>query len=76
MLAQEWWLVLNNNEDMELVVMKVPAKVLNIRNGDSDGLVVRMDKPDMIDLNINTKNFIDRKSGVNFSPFVLSKIKY
>ncbi len=76
MLAHEWWLVLNNNEDMELVVMKVPAKVLNIRNGDSDGLVVRMDKPDMIDLNINTKNFIDRKSGVNFSAFVLSKIKY
>ena len=77
LLGQEWWLIFNNNESMELTVMKVPAYALKFKSDDdASGLLVRVDKTDLLDLNINTGTFVDRKSGVDFSPFVVKKIKY
>ena len=57
---------------MELVVLKIPADVLCLKLGDVSGLLTRVDKTDLIDLNINTVIFIDRKSGVDFSTFIHS----
>ena len=76
LLGQEWWLILNNNEAMELIVLKVPADALHMKADDAKGLLTRADKTDLIDLNINTATFVDRKSGVDFSPFIQKRVKY
>lgn len=76
LLSQEWWLVLNNNENMELIVLEVPAGALCLESGDTKGLLTRVDKKNLIDLNINTKTFVDRKSDINFSPFIRKMVKY
>lgn len=76
LLKQEWWLVLNNNKAEELVVMKVPADTLTLSQCGGPGLLVRGDKPNLIDLNLCTTTFRDRKSGTDFSPFIIEKVKY
>ena len=73
LLNQEWWLILNNTATLELIVLKVPEGSLTIKN---DGLQVRADKPELLDLNINTSTLRDRKSNVDFSPFVVKRIAY
>ena len=76
LLEKDWWLVLNNNEAMELVVMHVPAGKLALAENGSAGLFVRIDKKELIDLNISTGTFKDRKSEVDFSPYVVERVKY
>ncbi len=73
LLNQEWWLILNNTATLELIVLKVPKGSLIIKK---DGFHVRADKPELLDLNINTDTLKDRKSGVDFSAFVVKRIKY
>lgn len=76
LLGLEWWLVLNNNETMELVVMKVPAAAIALSQNGTLGLLVRVDKPDLIDLYINTSTFKDRKSSIDLSQYIVKRIKY
>ncbi len=76
LLNQEWWLILNNTMTMELIVLKVPERTLVVKTDEIDGLQVRPDKPELLDLNINTNTLQDRKSNVDFAPFVVKKIKY
>ena len=76
LLGLEWWIVLNNNETMELVIMKVPAAAIALSQEGTPGLLVRVDKPDLIDLNINTSTFKDRKSGIDLSQYIVKRIKY
>ena len=77
LLDEEWWIILNNNEIMELIVMKIPAKTMML-NSESvkSGLFVRADKINLIDLNINTVTYKDRKSGIDFTPYIVKRIKY
>ena len=56
LLNQEWWLILNNTTAMELIVLKVPKKALVAKTDKTDGLQVRPDKPELLDLNINTNS--------------------
>ena len=60
----------------ELVVMKVPAGAIALSQDGTVGLLVRVDKLDLIDLNINTSTFKDRKSGIDFSWYIVKRIKY
>jgi len=77
LLEDEWWIILNNNDIKELIVMKIPAKTLMLNSESVEsGLFVRMDKLELIDLNINTVTFKDRKSGNDFNPYIVKKIKY
>lgn len=76
LLNEDWEIILNNNELMELIVMRIPAKSLKIQSGNNIGLHVRQDKADRIDLNIDAKTFIDRTSKIDFSSFICKKIKY
>ena len=76
LLDHEWWLILNNNEKKELVVLKVPDHSISLDPHGVTGVLLRADKPDLIDLNIDTKTFKDKKSNIDFSPYVIEKIKY
>lgn len=76
LLEQEWWLILNNNEEMELIVLKVPKHSVSLDTKGGTGLLLRADKPDLIDLNLNTKTFKDRKSNLDFTQYIVETIKY
>lgn len=75
-LNSEWDIILNNNVQMELIILRVPAKAIKIGSGDSVGLLPRKDRPAVIDLNIIADNLHDRKSNVDFSSYVIKRIKY
>ena len=49
-LDQDWDIILNNNLDMELVLLHIPAGALSLKNGNKAGLVARKDKPELIDI--------------------------
>jgi hypothetical protein len=76
LLHQDWWLILNDNKKMELIVLNVPKDALPIKTGSENGLLLRVDKPELIDLNINTNTLEDRKSGISFEKFIVKRIKY
>lgn len=76
LLEEEWWMILNNNEAMELIVLKIPANSIKLRSNDAEGVLLRTDKKDLIDLNIDIHTFKDRKSDVNFMPYIVKRIKY
>lgn len=72
LLKDDWWIIFNNNETMELIVLFIPANSLSR----DLGLKVRVDKHELLDLNINCNTFIDRKSGIDFSPYIRERVKY
>lgn len=75
-LNGDWELILNNNVTFELVVMHVPSHTFKLRTASEKGLFVRTDRSDCIDLNLNTMTFKDRRSGLDFSPYITHRIKY
>lgn len=76
LLKTDWHIILNDSRNYELVVLLVPANTLAIRRGGRDGLVSRTDKPLLIDLSIDQDTLKDRRSGTNFSRFVIARIPY
>ena len=73
---EDWALILNNQFSRELIYFFIPANTFMINDGKrNNGLFVRLDKP-CIDLNINEKTFIDRRSQLDFSPYIVKKMKY
>lgn len=72
LLKEDWWIIFNNNDTMELIVLFIPANSLSR----DLGLKVRVDKHELLDLNINCNTFIDRKSGIDFSPYIKERVKY
>ncbi len=47
-----------------------------LKNDNKAGLVVRADKPELIDFRIDLDTFVERRGGLDFSKFVTKKIKY
>ena len=77
LLSTDWWLILNDNEKMELVILNIPKESLKVdQEHCGNGLYVRSDKTNLLDLNINTDTFVDRKSGMNLSEYLVKKISY
>lgn len=76
LLDEEWDIILNNTNDMELVLLHVPAGTFSLKNGDKSGFVVRTDRADLIDLWIDLETLVERRSGLDFSKYVVKRIKY
>lgn len=75
-LDDTWDLILNDNVNSELIVIRVPAKTFHERTGQNGHLVTRKDKPSLIDLNINSTSFVDTRGYADFSPYIIKRIKY
>lgn len=75
-LEDEWFLLLNDNRAGQLIVLRVPARALQLKADDGGGLSRRADKPELIDLHIAAGTLVDRASGIDFSQFVLQRISY
>lgn len=74
-VSKDWELILNNQMLGELIYIFIPANTFAINKRDKKGLFLRRDVP-RIDLNINEKSFVDRRSGCDFSKYIVHKIKY
>lgn len=76
LLEEDWDIILNDNSNMELIVMRVPSCSLNLANTDKNGIFVRNDKKDLIDIKLDGKTFVDKRSGIDFSGYIINKISY
>ena len=76
LLSKEWYIVLNDNKANRLIVLCVPANAIGLKSHNETGLITRADRPEVIDLTIACDTLIDRRSGVDFNPFVVKKIPY
>lgn len=75
-LTKPWSIVLNDVEEHELIILNIPSNAIKLSSGKKDGLFVRNDRPELLEIKIKKQDFLDRKSGVDFSEFVVSRIKY
>lgn len=76
MLSKDWQIILNNNQTMELIVLTVPNGQIVMETANTKGLVPRSDKPECINLHPHVDTFIDKTSGIDFSPYVINRLKY
>ncbi len=76
LLDKEWYIILNNNIEMELIVIRVPAGSFSVKSNNHNGLYPRTDRPELIDLKIDVNTYKDVRSNEDFTPFIIHKIKY
>lgn len=76
MPTYDWTLILNDTAKHMLVVFTVPANTLSVSDDVIGALKLRRDKQQYLDLHINPDNFIDRRSGVDFSDYLIGRIAY
>lgn len=77
LLTKSWWLILNDNANMELIVLNIPENSLGVdMDHKGSGLYVRPDKTNQLDLNINSETLTDRKSGISLSKYLVKKVSY
>ncbi|MBE6824745.1 MAG: GIY-YIG nuclease family protein [Ruminococcaceae bacterium] len=75
-IEKDWDLILNNQYENEIIVLHIPAGSFQLKSEVDNGLLVRHDKPDRIDLTISDDTLIDQRSKCEFSMYVVKKIKY
>ena len=75
-LNEDWNIVLNDTEKHELIVLFIPACSLKLHPASPDGLFVRNDKPNLVDLNIHVDTLKDRRSEISFAPYVIDRVSY
>ncbi len=75
-LKESWSIVLNDQNLQELIVLMIPANTFVLANESEEGLYTRTDKEYYIDLKIDSKTLIDKRSRINFTPFIVNRVKY
>lgn len=63
---------ISSQRKINFFLLSIPANALSR----DLGLKVRVDKQELLDLNINCNTLIDRKSGVDFSHYIRERVKY
>lgn len=77
LLNEDWMLVLNNQVDRIIHILKVPANTFAYTSTrENNALRLRPDKPIYIDLNIHCESFIDVGSKLSFKEYLVDSIKY
>jgi len=66
MIIQKW----------KLVIMRIPAHTLKLATETESGLLVSADKTDQMDIKIDPGSFIDKRSGVDFSSYIIKRVQY
>ena len=75
-VGKDWYLILNNQYECELIVLHIPANSFALHSDKTEGLIVRNDNPNRIELNISADTLIDRTSKCSFKKFEIARIKY
>lgn len=56
--------------------MRVPANTLKLANDNENGLFTRSDNNNRIALKLDMKSYVDRRSGIDFSRFIVKRVEY
>jgi hypothetical protein len=75
-VGKDWYLILNNQYECELVVLRIPANSFVLNTSEKPGLIVRADNPNRIELNIAADTLVDRTSKCSFKEYEITRIKY
>lgn len=75
-LSVDWTIILNDTDRHELVVLEVPAGSLRVAGGSTDGLMLRSGDASQLDLHLSVDGLKDRRSGVDFSKYLVTKVGY
>lgn len=75
-LSVDWTIILNDTDRHELVVLEVPAGSLRMTDGTFSGLMPRGDNASQIDLHLSVDGLKDRRSGVDFSKYLVTRVAY
>ena len=67
---------MNNQFKSEIIVLHIPAGTFKLRDSANQGLVVRHDKPERIDLNIAEDSLVDQRSKCDFGKYCVKRVKY
>lgn len=70
-LEDDWWLLLNDTEEKKVHVLFVPKGSIR-----KERLFVRSDKPYYLDIHIEKGTYLERKSGVDLSPYFFRDVGY
>ena len=76
LVQEEWTIILNNHIARSIIVLVVPANTFSIRTETEPGLYLRADDPDRVDLNIRYNTLCDRKTNLDFKPYVQYVLDY
>lgn len=76
MLDCAWSIILNDTARNELIVLLVPACSLGVAHDGSQGLALRSNSATMLDLHIHPESLVDRRSGTDFSRFLVARVPY
>lgn len=75
-LTIEWQIVLNDQINHKLIFIEVPANTFTIKKKDNtNGFYIRADKP-QLDINIKNNTFIEMRSKIDFTPYIVSEFDY
>ena len=71
-LVEDWTFILNDWVNRRLYLFGIPGKAISEAQ-----LVARNDKKELIDIQIlDNQNFMDKRSGFSFRPFLVDEIEY
>ena len=73
----DWYLVLNNQIDHEIIVLYLPKGSFETSLTPQTGkITIRKDRQNYLDINIDSNTLIEKRSKINFSRFIVKKINY
>lgn len=75
-LNDDWYLILNNTLEHELILCLIKPSIAKSKKDDFDGFVVRKDNDKRIDLKIDMNTLKDKSSNFDFLPFVINRVNY
>jgi len=76
-VKEDWTIILNDQERKSIYILSVPADTFKTSaEGKLGKLVIRKDKPQYLDLNIDLNTYKDDRSNCSFAPYLVNKIKY
>ena len=74
-LTQDWSMALFNQYNNSLYYLEIPANSLKSIDDDPNGLTLKPNDSNKVDLYINTGTMIETKSNIDFSKFVVKVFK-
>ena len=76
LLGCDWNAILNDPVRRELMVLAIPSDAVGLKTESSAGLFRCSDRSDLIDLTLNRDTLVDKCSGFDFSPYLLTRLPY
>lgn len=75
-LKQHWDIVLNDWNKEELIHIQIPANTFKIIENGTGGFYLRTDKPQYLNIHIDSNVLVENKGRVDLKPYVINKYSY